>query len=191
MHYTLRARIAAALAAGLIGCAPFAQAAAVRDSRTESTPLYHPEAQYYYSPRGGAADAVIREIGNARLRIRVQAYSFTHAGIAKALLDAARRGVDVAVILDKSNRTAKYSAADFVAHGGVPTYIDAIHPIAHSKVMIIDDVAVVTGSFNFTKAADESNAENMLVLRSRDLAARYLENWAVHQSHSQIYSGRR
>jgi len=106
------------------------------------------------------------------------------------LLDAKRRGVDVAIILDKSNRTAKYSAADFTAHGGIPTYIDAAHPIAHSKIMIIDDATVITGSFNFTKADEESNAENLLVLHSRELAARYLENWTAHQAHSQPYAGR-
>lgn len=49
---------------------------------------------------------------------------------------------------------------------------------------------VLTGSFNFTKAAEESNAENVLVLKDPDLAARYLANWEEHQAHSQAYEGR-
>ena len=54
------------------------------------------------------------------------------------------------VILDKSQRSEKYSSADFVAHAGIPTFIDAKHAIAHNKIMIIDGVTILTGSFNFT-----------------------------------------
>jgi len=68
--------------------------------------------------------------------ILVQAYSFTSIPIAKALVDAHKRGVDVRVILDKSQRGEKYSSADFVLHAGIPTFIDAKHQIAHNKIMI-------------------------------------------------------
>src|SRR5215475_14190405 len=91
-------------------------------------------------------------------------YSFTSAPIAKALLDAHKRGVQVQVILDKSQRTEKYSSADFLANQGVPTMIDAEHAIAHNKVMIIDGKTVLTGSFTFTKAAQTQNAENLLII---------------------------
>jgi phosphatidylserine/phosphatidylglycerophosphate/cardiolipin synthase-like enzyme len=97
--------------------------------------------------------------------VLVQAYSFTSAPIAKALLDAHKRGVQVQVILDKSQRTEKYSSADFLANQGVLTMIDATHAIAHNKVIVIDGETVLTGSFNFTKAAQEKNAENLLIIR--------------------------
>ncbi len=48
-----------------------------------------------------------------QLQSLVQAYSFTSAPIAKALLDAHKRGVSVQVILDKSQKTQKYSSATF------------------------------------------------------------------------------
>ena len=148
---------------------------------------YTVKTDVYFSPNGGAATAVIREIDDAKTEVRVQAYSFTHAGIAKALVEAKKRGVDVAIILDKSNKTAKYSAADFTAHAGIPTYIDAKHPIAHNKIIVVDGETVLTGSFNFTKAADEKNAENLLVIRSKELAQTYLENWERHKAHSVMY----
>jgi hypothetical protein len=47
-------------------------------------------------------------------------------------------GVKIQVILDRSNRTANYSSADFVAHAGIPTFIDDKHAIAHNKIMVID-----------------------------------------------------
>ena len=65
---------------------------------------------------------------------------FTSAPIARALVDAHRRGVKVQVVLDKSQRTEKYSSATFVYNSGIPCFIDAAHSIAHNKVMIIDSL---------------------------------------------------
>ncbi len=49
---------------------------------------------------------------------------------------------------------------------------------------------MITGSFNFTKAAEENNAENLLLIHDRKLAGRYAENWQEHERHSEIYGGR-
>ena len=56
--------------------------------------------------------------------------------------------------------------------------------------MIIDGETVLTGSFNFTKAAQEKNAENLLIIRDKALAAQYTQNWDAHRAHSQLYVGR-
>jgi phosphatidylserine/phosphatidylglycerophosphate/cardiolipin synthase-like enzyme len=127
--------------------------------------------QVFFSPNGGCTEAVVENVGKAKSTILVQAYSFTSAPIAKALVDAEKRGVKVQVILDKSQRTEKYSDADFLLHEGVPTFIDAKHAIAHNKIIIIDSHTVLTGSFNFTKAAEENNAENLLVIDDADVPA--------------------
>ena len=60
--------------------------------------------QVYFSPKGGCTEAVVRELGKAKTNVLVQAYSFTSAPIAKALVDAHKRGVIVQVILEKSQR---------------------------------------------------------------------------------------
>lgn len=148
------------------------------------------EIEVYFSPKGGCTDAVVRELGKAQKTVYVQAYSFTSAPIAQALVDAKKRGVDVQVVLDKSQRSEKYSSADFVAHAGIETMIDEQHKIAHNKIMIIDGQTVITGSFNFTKAAEEGNAENLLVIRNPDLAVKYAANWRIHAGHSVTYKGR-
>jgi phosphatidylserine/phosphatidylglycerophosphate/cardiolipin synthase-like enzyme len=106
------------------------------------------------------------------------------------VLDAHKRGVQVQVILDKSQRTEKDSSADFLANQGVPTMIDANHAIAHHKVIVIDGEVVITGSFNFSEAAQEKNAEKVLIIRDQALAAQYTQNWQVHAQHSQPYVGR-
>ena len=143
--------------------------------------------QLCFSPRGECTRAITKEISAARSEILVQAYSFTSAPIAKALLIAHKRGIKVQAILDKSQRKEKYTSATFLSNSGVPVLIDAAHAIAHNKIIIIDREIVITGSFNFTKAAEEKNAENLLIFRSRELAAKYIANWNEHKKHSEPY----
>ena len=144
-----------------------------------------------FSPPPGTTDAIVKAMGEAQHRLWIQAYSFTSAPIAKAVIDAKKRGVTVQVLLDKSQRTQKYSSADFLANQGVETRIDDQHAIAHNKVMVIDDATVITGSFNFSKAAEQSNAENLLILRGNPALNRlYAENFRFHWSHSEPYAAR-
>jgi len=149
-----------------------------------------PTWQVYFSPNGGCTDAIVRELNKAKSTVLVQAFSFTSAPIAKALLNAHKRGVKVEVLLDKSQRTDQYSSATFLFNAGILTKIDSQHAIAHNKVMIVDGETVITGSFNFTKKAEESNAENLLVIRDNKLAERYTRNWQEHAGHSEVYVGR-
>ena len=74
----------------------------------------------YFSPKGGCADAVVGQIRQARQQILVQAYSFTSVPIATALVEARQRGVNVYIVLDKSQRTEKYSGTDYVATRAFP-----------------------------------------------------------------------
>lgn len=145
----------------------------------------------YFSPRGGATEAIVKEINTAKSEILVQAYSFTSEPIAKAFVDAHKKGVKIEAVLDKSQRREKYSSADFVARAGIPTYIDDNHAIAHNKIMIIDRTTLITGSFNFTKAAEEKNAENLLVIKgNKPLVDRYIRNFEEHKEHSERYQGK-
>jgi len=143
----------------------------------------------YFSPHGGCTQAIVQEINQARTSVLVQAYSFTSAPIAEALSNAHKReGMKVEVILDKSQKTEKYSSADFLTNSDIPVRIDSAHAIAHNKVIIIDEETVITGSFNFTKAAEERNAENLIIIKDERLAQKYLKNWKTHSEHSELYT---
>jgi len=84
----------------------------------------------FFSPKGGCTEAIINKTDQSKTEILVQAYSFTSAPIAKALVDAHKRGVKVQAILDKSQRSEKYTSATFLTNAGIPTYIDDKHAIA-------------------------------------------------------------
>ena len=159
-------------------------------SHAANITLNNTPAQIYFSPKGGCTEAIVNEISHAKSEIYVQAYSFTSVSIAKALVDAHKRGIKVEAILDKSQKKEKYTSATFLNNSGIPTYIDSKHAIAHNKIMVIDKETVITGSFNFTKAAEEKNAENLLILKNKEMASQYLMNWSKHKNHSDSYSGR-
>jgi len=97
---------------------------------------------------------------------------------------AYNRAVDLQVILDKSQPKQPYTSATFLTHAKIPVSIDSMHTIAHNEVMVIDGATVITGNFTFTKAAEEKNAENLLIIESAELARRYTENWEAHRKHS-------
>lgn len=133
-----------------------------------------------FSPDMGATDLVVKAISEAHKTIRVAAYSFTSRPIAQALLDAHKRGIDVQVVVDKSQAKARYTSATFLANVGIPTRIDYKYAIMHNKFMVIDDANVETGSFNYTKAAEEKNAENVMVLRNDPVVAKqYRDEWNI------------
>jgi phosphatidylserine/phosphatidylglycerophosphate/cardiolipin synthase-like enzyme len=134
-----------------------------------------PAIEVAFSPGGGATELVEKTIAQARQSIRVAAYSFTSKPIAQALLEAHKRAIDVRVVLDKANATARYSSATFLANVGIPTRINHRYAIMHDKFMVVDGEMVETGSFNFTASAEARNAENVLVLRDPAVAQRYAQ----------------
>ena len=146
-------------------------------SRTEVLGLY-------FTPPADVAAAVIDVINQSQSEVLVQAYGFTHNGIAQALVKAQERGVRVRVLLDQKSETTNRYVVELFNANNIRMRFDGNHAIAHNKVMIVDDNIVITGSFNFTNSAQTRNAENLLVLRSADLAQNYKANWQEHWNHS-------
>lgn len=136
------------------------------------------EIEVAFSPRQGGTELIIKTIKDAKKTIRVAAYSFTSAPIAQALLDAKKHGIDVKIVLDKSNAKAKYSSLTFLQNQQVPVRVNYKYAIMHDKFMVIDGTTLQTGSFNYTKAAEEKNAENVLVIKDAGKVAQdYNNQW--------------
>jgi phosphatidylserine/phosphatidylglycerophosphate/cardiolipin synthase-like enzyme len=142
----------------------------------------------YFSPNGGITDALVREIGGAKTSVYVQAAQFTSIPIAKALVEAHKRGIDVRVILDRRKDDDDHSQMDRLVESGVPTFADAKHHTAHNKIAIIDHRLVTTGSFNFTRESEVDNAENLVMIADKaDIAGAYERNFKEHLAHSKAY----
>lgn len=145
-----------------------------------------PKIQVCFTPGQDCTKKITDVLDAAKNSIFVQAYSFTSAPIAQHLVNAQKRGVIVKVILDKSQKTQSYSASRFLLNQHIPVWIDYKPAIAHNKIMIVDGKNVITGSFNFTKAAQYKNAENLLIIQDPALAKRYMENWQRRKMVSEV-----
>lgn len=150
--------------------------------------LNNTPAKVYFSPDGGATKAIVRHIDQAVREVLVQAYLFTSRPIQAALLKAQKRGVTVEVILDKNDqKERKYVTARALKSGFATVWLDDTHACALDKIIILDRETVITGSFNFTYAADHKNAENILIITSQELAGLYTDNFLKHRRHSRKY----
>ncbi len=146
--------------------------------------------QTCFTPGNDCTGLIVQTIREARSQVLVMAYEFTSDPIEQALLDAKRRRLDVRVVLDKTQTQPNRRSARLFTQTGIPVVIDAQPAIAHNKVMILDGVSVITGSFNFTLSAQTRNAENVLIVRNApELARGYIGNWEARARASQAFGG--
>lgn len=144
-----------------------------------------------FTDSDSAEPLVIKAIQVAQKQILLAAYSFTSKPIAEELLRAHKRGVQVFVVVDKSQASERYTSATFIANAGIPIRIDRKHAIMHNKFMVIDSRTVQTGSFNYTKSAAERNAENVIQIDGDAAVVKaYTLEWKTHWDHSETYEAR-
>ena len=196
MNYTIIRNLAMAASLAITCTAPYAWSEKQRsgaDYERAPTKAHHfaPGTSYTlcFVPDGPKCEVILIEaINGTQTSLLVQAYSFTSNPIAKAIENAKARGVDVRVIVDKSQISDRYSITTFLRNSGIPVAVDSRPAIAHNKVMIFDGEAVFTGSFNFTKSAQSRNAENGIILRGDSaLAKAYFDNWLARFNQSMPY----
>jgi len=136
-----------------------------------------------FTPGDAIDNLIVAAIDRAQTEVLVHAYTFTHRKIAQALINARRRGVAVAVLADREQaRAVPQNVLAQLASGGIEVWLDGNFAAAHNKVIVIDaglpHATTITGSYNFTLAAQRSNAENIVVLHDNEPVARaYRDNW--------------
>lgn len=164
----------AGLASGLCGFSGAANAQASPATRLEVA----------FSPREGAADLVLKVLSTARRSLRIAAYSFTSPAVAKEVVAAKKRGVDVMIVVDHKMNTehdkfsASRAALDLIATAGVEVRTVDFWPMHHDKYIVADSETVETGSYNFSTNATKSR-ENVLVIWNNEALARaYEAHWA-------------
>ena len=135
-----------------------------------------------FTPPSGCGSLIAQEITKAKSSIYVQAYGLTLRSIIHQLKAASARGVKVRVLLDGGNLSDNKGIFHDLKSSGISVAFDKMSGIAHNKVMILDERKVITGSFNFTNAADTRNAENLLLIEDTEIAAKYLENWQLRSN---------
>jgi phosphatidylserine/phosphatidylglycerophosphate/cardiolipin synthase-like enzyme len=136
-----------------------------------------------FSPNGSAERIVLQAINGAQHSIRMTAYTLSAQTVARALIEARSRGVDVAVVADykanyQEDRARGSAILAELAQAGIPVRVVSLYDALHSKYMVLDGLNLQTGSYNYSNAAAHYNAENVVLIAQRpDIAAIYISDW--------------
>jgi phosphatidylserine/phosphatidylglycerophosphate/cardiolipin synthase-like enzyme len=165
----------------LAGCVPaqpsptsLPDAGPIVHSAGEGLDIYFtdPSAPHAAEFVGGPDEALAAAIDAARLTVDVAVYNLNLWSIRDALLDAHARGVTVRVVTDSDNLDGR--EFQDLMDAGIPVIGDRQEGLMHNKFVIIDRYEVWTGSMNFTTNGAYEDNNNLLHIRSRDLAEDYL-----------------
>ncbi len=131
--------------------------------------------QACFSPAGKCSSLIIREIQQAKKELLVAVYAFTSDELATAVVQAKKRGLAVQVVIDRDfDAGNERSKGKFLEAQRVPVRrIAAIKSnppvkeagLMHQKFAVFDRNTLLTGSYNWTHAADRLNDENLLFFR--------------------------
>ncbi len=138
------------------------------------------EIESYFSPEDGVARHILSLLNGAQRSIYFMAFSFTRQDFAEALLARAGHGVTVKGVFEASQLTESGDLAwSLLTGGGLATNVrqDGNPYNLHTKAFIVDEATVVLGSYNFSRNAEESNDENVLILHNPDIARSMLAEW--------------
>ncbi len=161
-------------------------------------PLCPPVAEAYFSPYDSLGSLLVELIKHERESIRIAIFSFTDGTIAQALIEAQERGVTVEIMADAGGIKDRFSKINMLALQGVPVYVyiptnqGILNDILHHKFALFgcnlfDSSLIWTGSFNFTKSASKANHENVVLLDTKPLIARYSEHYKTLRKRTRKY----
>jgi phosphatidylserine/phosphatidylglycerophosphate/cardiolipin synthase-like enzyme len=129
----------------------------------------------YFSPVDNVMDKLVSNIQGAQKSIRFMIFTYTDTNLANAMIARNQAGVDTEGVIE--DRGASQGAMVPLFCAKVPVKVDGNKYTMHHKVIVIDESTVITGSFNFTKSADQENDDNVLVIHDADLAKLYLQEF--------------
>jgi phosphatidylserine/phosphatidylglycerophosphate/cardiolipin synthase-like enzyme len=165
-------------------------AAAGMPASAPATPPAAARVEVAFAPGDDISALIVERIARAHSSVRMQAFLFTDRRVAAALLAARKRGVEVEVIGDAAQHAAGgLPHLKALERAGARVWLDAEHAAAHDKVIIVDAgldrAVVITGSYNFTHAAQAKNGENVVVISgSRAVTDRFVDNFEKHRRES-------
>jgi phosphatidylserine/phosphatidylglycerophosphate/cardiolipin synthase-like enzyme len=129
----------------------------------------------HFSPEGGTKQVLLDELAKAKYAIRFMAFAFTDPDIGQLLLSRSHAGLQVEGVFDDC--MIDWFSRFRTFFGVLPCWRDGNQAIFHHKVLIIDEDTVITGSFNFSHNAEMHNNEDCVVLRSKEIAGLYIQEY--------------
>lgn len=133
----------------------------------------------YFCPDDSCADRIKEELKQAKESIYFMTFSFTHEGIANIILLKKEEGLVIQGVME-TKQISDYSRYKLLQYQDISVLKDGNKNNLHHKVFIIDGETVITGSMNPTAGGDEKNDENMLIIKDKTIAEKFMkEFWKV------------
>lgn len=133
--------------------------------------------QVLFASEDKVISQILPLVENAQSSITFMAFSFTHTALGDAMLARAKDGVTVSGIFETRGSETEFSELPIMFCSGLPVRQDGNPGTFHHKVIIIDESILITGSLNFSDNADSSNDENVLIINSRSIAKKYVDEF--------------
>jgi phosphatidylserine/phosphatidylglycerophosphate/cardiolipin synthase-like enzyme len=143
----------------------------------------------YFSPEDDPLDTLVGVVSSAEDSIHFMAFSFTSDELGQAMVDNLALGIEVHGLFETRGANTKYSECNRLLLSGADVRLDGNPRTMHHKVIIIDGTIVVTGSFNFSANAAESNDENLLIIWDPEIAKLYEVEFERLMSEGKMLSG--
>ena len=121
------------------------------------------KASAYFSPGEDCLHRIRRLIGEAQSTLDICVFTITDNRIVQKLEEAMRRGVKIRVISDDMKSEDLGSDMERLENMGIDCLYDKTSAHMHHKFAIADSSILLTGSYNWTRAASTENNENILV----------------------------
>lgn len=131
----------------------------------------------YFSPGDNCLNAILSKLKQAKKEVKVCLFTISDNRIGSVLRDLHFDGIDVKIITDNDKRFDRGSDIHYLLGKGLNIKIDRTDAHMHHKFAVIDDDITITGSYNWTKSAEERNYENIVVTDQRDITKAYLKEF--------------
>lgn len=149
--------------------------------------LTRAKTEVLFSPKGGIEQRIVHDLSQAKKSCIVEAYTLTNVPIITALVEAQKRGVVVEILLDADYGTNKTGTKALAALNNcirVDAVEDSHGGISHVKIILIDDVEGIAGSYNFTGQAERANHECIFILHDKTIVSKMVDDYTIHKGHS-------
>lgn len=143
----------------------------------------------YFSPEDDPLVKLVELTGQAQRSIHFMSFSFTEDSLGEVVRERGNNGVEIMGIFEQRGANTEFSECNALLDAGHDVRLDGNPYTFHHKVIIIDGAILITGSFNYSSNATESNDENVLIVHDPTVAAAYETEFQARWAEAQLPFG--
>ncbi|MBX2970469.1 MAG: DUF1669 domain-containing protein [Cyclobacteriaceae bacterium] len=132
----------------------------------------------YFSPGESCRSVIINQLNQAIRDVKICVFTISDDQITDAIITTHKKGIQIQVITDNDKMEDEGSDIEQLADEGIPVKIDNTPNHMHHKFMVVDERALLTGSYNWTRSAARYNHENILLTKEAPVIRSYLKEFS-------------